>query len=146
MAILDNLAWVTPFNLQSTFFYRSHQTNRQRCRSDGERSPGADQAVHEVRAGDLESIFVLAKIKQPDPLKANLDDRSFSCVLGSLLLSWWVLGLLEFLTRLTQFELIDPVLPQAAQLAIHFYCIRNTQLEMLLLEGPDQGHSTDEGN
>ena len=40
-------------------------------------------------------------------------------------------------TFFTQSELIEPVLPQAAQLGIHFYCFHNTQLEMHLLEGPD---------
>ena len=38
---------------------------------------------------------------------------------------------------LTQSELIEPVSLQAAQLGNHFYCYRNTQLEMHLLEGPD---------
>ena len=37
----------------------------------------------------------------------------------------------------TQSELIELVLPQAAQLGIHFNCFHNTQLEMHLLEGPD---------
>ena len=44
-----------------------------------------------------------------------------------------------------QSELIEPVSPQAAQPGIHFYCFHNTQLEMHLLEGPDEGHSTGEG-
>ena len=37
----------------------------------------------------------------------------------------------------TQSLLFEPVLPQAAQLGIHFYCFHSTQLEMHLLEGPD---------
>ena len=41
---------------------------------------------------------------------------------------------------------IEPVLPQAAQLGIHFfYFFHNTLLEMPLLEGPYQGHYTGEG-
>ena len=44
----------------------------------------------------------------------------------------------------TQFDLIEHVLPQAAQPGIHFYCFHNTQLQMLHLEGPDYGHSTGE--
>ena len=36
----------------------------------------------------------------------------------------------------TQSELIEPILPLAAQLGIHFF-FHNTQLEMHLLEGPD---------
>ena len=48
-------------------------------------------------------------------------------------------------TFFAQSELFDPVLPPAAQLDIHFYCLYYTELEIHLLEGPDLGHSTDEG-
>ena len=44
-----------------------------------------------------------------------------------------------------QSELIESVLAQDAYLGIHFYSFHNTQLQMLLLEGPDQGHSTGGG-
>ena len=48
-------------------------------------------------------------------------------------LEWcYTFGVLCF----TQSLLIEPVLPQAAKLGIHFYCFHNTQLEMLLLGGP----------
>ena len=35
------------------------------------------------------------------------------------------------------YEVIEPVLPQAAQLGIRFYCFCYRLLEMQLLEGPD---------
>ena len=43
----------------------------------------------------------------------------------------------------TQSELIEPVLPQAGQLCIHFF-FYSTQLEMHLLEGSNWGNSTGE--
>ena len=46
--------------------------------------------------------------------------------------------LLDLPTFLTQSELIEPVLPHAAQLGNpFFYFFHNAQLEMHLLEGPD---------
>ena len=57
----------------------------------------------------------------------------------------WLVPLELFEELLTRSQLIEPVLPRAAQLGIHFYCFHDTQLEMLLLEGPDYGHSADEG-
>ena len=47
-----------------------------------------------------------------------------------------------FLPNITS---IEPVSRQAAQLGNHFYSFHNTQLEMNLFEGPDQGYSTGEG-
>ena len=45
----------------------------------------------------------------------------------------------------TQYELVEPVLPQAAQLGIRVYCFDNTQVVRIHLEGPNLGHSTSEG-
>ena len=48
-------------------------------------------------------------------------------------------------SHLIQSEHIEPVLPQAEQLGIHFYCFHNTQIEMRLLERPDQGQFIGKG-
>ena len=45
----------------------------------------------------------------------------------------------------TQYELVEPVLPQAAQLGIRVYCFHNTQVVRIHLEGPNLGHATSEG-
>ena len=89
------------------------------------------RAMQPPRAGPLRLPLHEAtrRHREPQRLENSLLDNPQIAIVSS--------SRLVIEVSLTQSELIEPVLPQAAQLGIHFYYFHNTQLEMHLLEGPD---------